>query len=194
MVLEIFKDQRDIFQGLFLFYFIISGNYLGELMACNLKQVLTENMYIKHIVGFFSLFLTLTLTVSKHRSLKEILLISIILYVWFLLTTRTNVYFTLLIMVLLFGSFMLQIYKDRVKTAYKKEKKSKKKTKKQEQLQKQHKEQLELIKKWEDISILVFLIVCVLGVFIYIYKQMNERQDFSFNTFIIGKPTCDWEK
>ena len=59
------KNGNDyLFKGIFLFIFIISGNYLGELLGCRLIGILKNSIIIKHILGFLTLFLTLALTID----------------------------------------------------------------------------------------------------------------------------------
>ena len=42
--------------AVFIFTLIISGNFLAQLFPCKIQEALTENIYIKHIFGFFTLF------------------------------------------------------------------------------------------------------------------------------------------
>ena len=49
-----YETMDYLFKGIFLFIFIISGNYLGELLGCRLINVLTNNMFIKHFLGFLT--------------------------------------------------------------------------------------------------------------------------------------------
>ena len=38
------NNEDYLFKGIFLFIFIISGNYLGELLGCRLITLLKENI------------------------------------------------------------------------------------------------------------------------------------------------------
>ena len=76
-----------LFKGIFLFIFIISGNYLGELLGCRLISALQNSIIVKHILGFLTLFLTLALTIDLDTSLIKLLGISCILYIIFILSS-----------------------------------------------------------------------------------------------------------
>ena len=43
------------YNTLFIIYLLISCNFLANLFSCNLQQLLSENMYVKHIFGFLTM-------------------------------------------------------------------------------------------------------------------------------------------
>jgi hypothetical protein len=90
-MLEMNNDDY-LFKGIFLFIFIISGNYLGELLGCRLIKLLNENIIIKHLLGFLTLFLTLVFTIDLNTSLIKLFKISCILYIIFILSSKTSEY------------------------------------------------------------------------------------------------------
>ena len=108
-------NNENIFKGLFLFIFIISGNYLGELLGCRLIKLLNESMIIKHILGFLTLFLTLAFTIDLNTSLFTLFKISVVLYIIFILSSKTTKYINYLIIFIFIISFIVQLYKDRLK-------------------------------------------------------------------------------
>ena len=79
-----------LFKGIFLFIFIISGNYLGELLGCRLISALQNSIIVKHILGFLTLFLTLALTIDLDTSLIKLLGISCILYIILIILKYKN--------------------------------------------------------------------------------------------------------
>ena len=110
------KNRNDyLFKGIFLFIFIISGNYLGELLGCRLISVLKNSIIIKHILGFLTLFLTLAFTIDLNKSLFKLLGVSCMLYIIFILSSKTTKYINYLLMIIFIISFILQLYKDRLK-------------------------------------------------------------------------------
>ena len=108
------NNKEYIFKGLFLFIFIISGNYLGELLGCRLIKLLNESMVIKHILGFLTLFLTLVFTIDLNTSLMKLFKISCILYIIFILSSKTSEYINYLLVIIFITSFIIQLYKDRL--------------------------------------------------------------------------------
>ena len=179
----IFK-KKHVFQGLFLFYFIISGNYLGELLSCKMTEVLTNNMNFKHLVGFISLFLTLSLTVDTTTSLLNLFILSIILYIWFILTTKTTKFITMILISLLVIAFIIHIYKERVEYNI------------QKNIKKQHnKNILKQINQFDTIIIIIFILLTIIGVIIYIgEKKLDFPKQFNWIEFFIGRPLCDFQR
>ena len=43
----------ELNKSLFLLFLVVCGNYIGELLGCKTQKLLSENMYMKHIVLFF---------------------------------------------------------------------------------------------------------------------------------------------
>ena len=108
------NNNDHFLKGVFLFIFIISGNYLGELLGCRLINLLEEDIIIKHLLGFLTLYITLTYTVDLNTSLIELFKISCVLYVIFILTSKTTKYINYLLMFIFIMTFIVQIYEDRL--------------------------------------------------------------------------------
>jgi len=173
------KNRNDyLFKGIFLFIFIISGNYLGELLGCRLITLLNNNIIVKHILGFLTLFLTLALTIDLEASLIKLLGISCILYIIFILSSKTTKYINYLLMIIFIIAFILQLYKDRLK---------RKKT-----LNNFEKIYLEKIDKYINFIILFFVIILIIiGLLIYIGEQKRTYFDnFNYYRFFIGDVKC----
>lgn len=168
------------YEAFFALYLIISSNYLGELFSCKFREFLSSNMLIKHllcIITFGFLVILAIIDIEDENVYYNGILLTIILYIWFVLSTKTHVYVTLII-VLLF--FVMYIINYRVK--YLKEKK--KSTQK-----------LELINKYILIGC---FIITILGVINYGYLkkiELNKRgENFSLFYFLIGKIKCRNDK
>jgi hypothetical protein len=97
--------------SLFVFYLIISGNYLAELFGCRIQRVFSNNMWIKHLFGFLTLLFFVILASDEKNTFKTKIVVSFILYVWFLLTTRCNIYFWTPIILVLATAYLLDVYK-----------------------------------------------------------------------------------
>ena len=55
-LIERINDLNSIQKGLLFFYLIISGNFIGDLLSCRIKELFTNNLYIKHIISLLSLY------------------------------------------------------------------------------------------------------------------------------------------
>ena len=47
---------------IFIFFLIISANFLAELFPCRLQYILRNNMVIKHLFGLFSMIFFVVLS------------------------------------------------------------------------------------------------------------------------------------
>lgn len=179
-MLEMNNDDY-LFKGIFLFIFIISGNYLGELLGCRLIKLLNENIIIKHLLGFLTLFLTLVFTIDLNTPLIKLFKISCILYIIFILSSKTSEYINYLLVIIFIISFIIQLYKDRLNN-----KKIKNK------IEKKEKKYLEYIKLYNNYILKIIIALIIIGILIYIGEQKRSyREKFSYYTFFIGEINCN---
>ena len=174
-------DKNDyLFKGIFLFIFIISGNYLGELLGCRLITLLKENIITKHLLGFLTLFLTLAFTVDLNKSLFKLFKISCILYIIFILSSKTTKYINYILMILFIISFIIILYKDRLR--------QKKNAKLLTKTEEQH---LSYIYIYNSYILQILIIILIIGFIIYIGEQKRSNgNDFNYYTFFMGNTKC----
>ena len=174
------NNEDYLFKGIFLFIFIISGNYLGELLGCRLITLLKENIITKHLLGFLTLFLTLAFTVDLNKSLFKLFKISCILYIIFILSSKTTKYINYLLIFIFLISFIVQLYKDRLK--------KKIQIKKITDNEKIH---LEYIKIFNNYILKIIIALILIGVLIYIGEQKrSHKENFNYYTFFVGEINC----
>ena len=178
------NNKEYIFKGLFLFIFIISGNYLGELLGCRLIKLLNESMIIKHILGLLTLFLTLAFTIDLNTSLFTLFKISVVLYIIFILSSKTTKYINYLIIFIFIISFIVQLYKDRLKRKLE-----------VSTINTTEKLHLEYIEKYNDYILKLIIGLIIIGILIYIGEQKRSyNEDFNYYTFLIGEVNCSFGK
>ena len=49
----------DLNKSLFLLFLVVCGNYIGELLGCKTQKLLSENIFMKHIVLLCLIFFTI---------------------------------------------------------------------------------------------------------------------------------------
>ena len=176
------KNGNDyLFKGIFLFIFIISGNYLGELLGCRLIYLLRENIITKHLLGFLTLFLTLAFTIDLNTSLTKLFSVSIILYIIFILSSKTTKYINYLLIIIFIISFIIQLYKDRLKNKIKKNK-----------INKNEEKYLEYIDKYNNYIFKIIILLFIIGILIYIGEQKRSyKNKFNYHTFFVGDIKCN---
>jgi len=182
-MLKVYNNEY-ILKGLFLFIFIISGNYLGELLGCRLIKLLNESMIIKHILGLLTLFLTLAFTIDLNTSLFTLFKISVVLYIIFILSSKTTKYINYLIIFIFIISFIVQLYKDRLKRKLE-----------VSTINTTEKLHLEYIEKYNDYILKLIIGLIIIGILIYIGEQKRSyNEDFNYYTFLIGEVNCSLGK
>merc|ERR1712100_655744 len=80
-------DKNKIPLALAALYFLISSNFLGELFTCSLRKTLSNNMLAKHILAIITLYIS-TMMTSKFDKISIKILATIVVYIWFIITTK----------------------------------------------------------------------------------------------------------
>lgn len=165
--------QNIPYQAFFAIYLIIACNFIGELFGCKLRQLLTDNMLVKHFIGYLTLLFFAVLTnTNENTTTKDVIiasLISFILYIWFVLTTKTHLYVMIVIITLVFIMYVITIAKNN-------------------EINDQQIDKYDII---NYIILSVTVLITIGGVYSYMILKMKERgKSFNYYTFFIGKPKC----
>jgi len=129
-------------------------------------------MLAKQIMILFLIYFTINFT--SDTVINPVIQMQNAFYVWlfFLMFTKMNIYFTVLAFLLLATLYTLKNYK-----AYWKQE-----------------EKDELYRYTDDVSKIVettMLITVILGFVVYFIKQHREHKKFDYLNFILGKVECD---
>ncbi len=169
-----FNTQFPI-KGIIVFYLLIVANFLAPLFNCRLQDVLLNNMYLKHVFGFITLFFFVVFVEPEHsdKSFKYQLAMAIGIYLWFILTTRMEIHAFALFIVVLFLLYLFNIYYDKNNTA-------------------ESEEEKKLIKERVNRYGLIFgIIVTLLGFTSYVgQKKIEYGNTFTWHKFFLGAPSC----
>lgn len=97
--------------SLFLLFMIIGGNFLAPLFPCKLQRLLENNMYIKHILGLLTLIFFVELSNDAlGKSLSQTFFSSLLLYIWFILTTTMEAKVFIILIILFAVMYTTNIY------------------------------------------------------------------------------------
>ena len=91
-----------------LFYMTISTNFIGELYNKELINVLHNNYYVKHLLGYITLLTFIIMTNTKTNNFIEDLKLSVITYILFMASTKNNPHYFLLSITCIFIAFMIE--------------------------------------------------------------------------------------
>ena len=169
------KDEIiSIGSAIFLFYLLLSSNFLDTLYGCRTQDLFLNNMLFKHFVGLFTLFSSVVYTQGSKYSPVYALGISIFLYILFIFTARCDRKFFALVLLCIFSAFVL----GKINTYYYKEKTT----------------EQELVKKTQKGLYITAMIFTLIGFLSYLgQKKIQYKEDFKYSTFFIGKPSCNFE-
>ena len=123
------------------------------------------------MILLFLIYFTIDLTEKKNEHPIELIKKTFIIWLLFVIGTKTHYKFTYLIIILLFALYMIDEYELYLKD---KEKKYDKKL-------------FEKIKLYTEYSTLAVLLS---GFFVYLSKQKRDKKDFSYFKFIFGTTKC----
>ena len=196
--------------AIFIFILIISGNYIGELFPCRIQSGMANNVFFKHFIGYFTLLFFVLLTLpetSISKNISSLMLGSFYLYIFFIILSRTPSQIWLTVFILGAVIYILELCKQNV--SIKKDEifqiptenirnnstKNKNTLKIEQQKFKmilaKNKKTNENISKTQSIIAYIVITLTIFGFFIYIgEKKFEYGKQFSYKTFIFGKPSC----
>ena len=168
-------DVTKYLSALLLLLVTMSGGFTSETLGCSTKKLLKNNHFLKHIMLLLSIYFTLNFAGDNKEHPGVKIKNTIILYLYFLIFTKTNIYTTIIIFITLIIIYIINNYI----TYYKKDDNKNKKV--IENLEK-------ILKLFEKILFFEMII----GFIIYVIKQKNDhKNNFNYFYFIFGKNKCD---
>ncbi len=172
-----------IHKGLLLFLLIISGNYIGNLFSCRIQNAFTNNIYSKHIIGFISLYFFIILVdpnLERINPLKTLIL-TIPIYVYFLILSKAEAPVFLVIIFLLIFLVMINSYHNYLNI----KKAEKNSLSKREEFYSQN---IISVKKF---IIGTIFVLTLLGFLVYLgMKKVEYQGKFKLLSFIFGTKAC----
>ena len=157
------------------FYFLLTTRYVGSTLSCQTQNFMMNNLYIKHIIGIITLYSSVALIEEKFTPTKNFLF-SILCYFVFIITTKCDTNYFILIILFLFLGQILEEWK-KYYTNEKREDKAKQLTK---------------------IQIGIYTIsgiLLIVGFLIYLGKKKCEYgKSFNYKTFFLGVQNCKFNK
>jgi heme/copper-type cytochrome/quinol oxidase subunit 2 len=165
-------------KGIVLIILAISGNIVAQTFGCKSQKVLSENIFAKHIVILFILYFSIGFTNSNEDDPKhplETIKLVIIIYILFIMLTKMNVQFTILVFIILIATYINNTFID----YYKKVSAEQDTIKRSENLQ--------------DILITSTIVIIIIGFILGFHKQYNDhKKHWSLFTFLFRVNDCDY--
>lgn len=163
----------DLIKSIFLMLLALSGGYVAQTLGCKTQKLLTENMYVKHIVIIMLIYFTSSVF-SEDKKPNENMKTTLVIYIFYLLFTKMNIYFTLTVFAMLGINYILSTY---VKYYEK------------EEIEEDH---IELFKDYQKKLTIGIAVLVITGFTLYATEKYKEYGNkFSLKTFMFGVLTCD---
>lgn len=168
--------------SVFTFILIVSANFLSEIFPCRVRYMLRHNIYIKHLFGILTMVFFVVLSIDKNKSTFDIGLNSFLLYILFILISKTHWYTFFIILFILSIAFFINIEKNRSKQLL------------NDGDEKTNKIINERIKNYDYQTIIIYIItifITIIGVLLYMgEKKLEYKNKFDYITFFMGKVIC----
>jgi hypothetical protein len=173
----------SIGKNLFILYLVISSNFLANLFGCKVQQAFQSNMLLKHFLGFLTLYFFVTLADTSDTLPSDLghrFGIALIIYLFFILSTRVNFRFWVPSMICLGAIYIIELFKQDEK-------------KKDENQRDKHR--IEQFLKAQQILIGISSLLMLIGFIVYVGEKKSEYgRQFQWGTFFFGKTNCKGDK
>ena len=171
----------EIKDALLLLYVIMVSSFLEPLFSCDLQRLFTESIVAKHILGIISTFFLITLTNEQEiKSLPEMFKTTGIIYGMYILSIKSKVRFTLLMLSVLVADQVLRVQVGIIN------KRETEKVARDGDLALKNK--LVKIREWMTWAIVALIVGGILHYYIRARREFGSL--FSTATFILGTKQC----
>ena len=92
-----------------IFIFIIAGNYANDTFSCSLRQLIRNNMIIRHLLGFFIVLIFVGFS-QEGMGIFSKMQLSVFLYVWYVFIMRSPIYITITVIFIIICLYIMQEY------------------------------------------------------------------------------------
>jgi hypothetical protein len=97
----------NITRVLLFFYIIIASNFSENLFSKQLRTFFDENRPAQHLIGFI-MMLTFVMIIGGVTDIEKGLLFSVLGYLWFVFTTKLDIQWNIMILLLLLFGFIYE--------------------------------------------------------------------------------------
>lgn len=106
-IMNIGSKKTSLSKILLFFYIIMASSYTNSLMGMQMKHFLKDNRLMQHIIAFLGMIVLITVVGDIDDS-RIAVLYAAIGYTWFILTTKLDVHWNVIILALLFVGYMYE--------------------------------------------------------------------------------------
>lgn len=104
------KNNVSITKILLLFYMLVGTSLLQPLLSKQWVSTIKNNRLIQHAIGFSTMLTLFILIFGDQEEYSNLVLYTILGYVWFLFSTKMDIHLNLIITLLLLGNYIYTNY------------------------------------------------------------------------------------
>lgn len=171
-----FKGSFDTTGSLAALYLWLMFGYLGVLLNCDLQRLISSSQWLRHILGIVAFYFLFTvIDPNNNVPVWVTLLKTVMVYVLFVLATKSRWYFAGTSLILLLADQMIKNH-----MAYLEKSKPE-----------ESREVVEKLRKVRKMLLYLIILVILVGTVEYYLKQRKDKgDDFRFSTFFLGTRKC----
>lgn len=157
--------------AIIIFIIFIVGHYVEDLMHCKIIYYLRNSRLIKYGVGLLIVYTTM-LTFDEGKSPNRAFVDALIVFAIFIIFSKTNIYFTLVAMLILITIYIIETYinyYDKID---------------------EHDKAKKLNKVNKILYIPLGIIIGIGFIFYFFQKKLEYKNKFSYYDFIFGIKKC----
>jgi len=179
------NDQFPVY-SIFIFILILaSGGALSHIFPCNAVTIIENNVFLKHFIGLLNMtFFVVLLVPIPNKNLSNILSKSVLMYIVFILISKTETCFFIPIIVLLGIIYLLILKKVEYREAIEK-------LKSNESDKKIINAKIDTVVLINNSILLVIAILIIIGFSLYLGRKKYEYgKKFNYSTFLLSSNVC----
>ena len=169
-----FTELHNCKQSLFLLFLSIAGNFVTETLSCGSQRILSNNMYIKSLIVFFMIYFTMDFSSTEVINPMTQLTRSILLWVFLLIFTKMDIYFTGMSLLLLVITYIINNFVQYYSIESEK-----------------NNDKIKNLSGYIRLFELINLVIILVGFTRYYLKQRKDHKKFYFSKFIFGVKKCN---
>lgn len=100
-------NRMNIAEVLLIFYVLVASNYTDNLLGKQMKEYINNNRLIQHVIGFLTMLILVTL-IGDVTDTRTAIAYALVAYLWFILSTKLDVQWNIIIIILLFIGYMYE--------------------------------------------------------------------------------------
>ncbi len=173
---NISSNKTSLAKVLLIFYIILASNYTHELLSKQLREYIESNRLVQHIIGLMMMVILVT-SVGGIVDTYQAILYSVIGYIWFLFTTKMDIHWNMIALIILFIGYMFE------NTARTREEEAKSDPNLSEEERKKILRSYELQNRY---IIFTILLVSIIGTIMYTHKKQGQYGGgYNFFTYLL---------